>query len=302
MKKNLLRTCIGLAVGGTLLISSSIMGMADGPNGYDTLKAAFKNSNKIENATFNMSGSINDNNKEIVKVSSTFKADEQDHLFSGVISIKNDKIDKNFTLFGSKAQMVFKDDSSSVYTKFAGNKELKGKKFSIKSHDFKEQENPQMEAIGEKIMDTLVGDLKKQVTQKDLGNGEKQININLDKNEIPSLVNLMLAAKGDSTCDTKDKMHEILGINPDDCKLPELTSNIQAEEMDIQIVVDENNIIKEMDAKFDITGNDAQNQVHNQELKFSIDVSGINSTTVDTVDLNGKEVKEISSEEFGYDK
>ena len=40
MNKNLFRTCIGLAVGGALLITSTVMGMTLGPTGYEALKMA----------------------------------------------------------------------------------------------------------------------------------------------------------------------------------------------------------------------------------------------------------------------
>jgi hypothetical protein len=275
--------------------------MADGPSGYETLKAAFKNSHKIETATIGLTGSVNDNQKELVKVSSTFKLNEEEHLFSGVISVNSEKVNKNYTLFGSKDGMVFKDDASNVYNRIETKNEFKGKRFKNRNHNVKESVNPQLEAIGEKIMDTLVGDLKKQVEQKELENGDKQISINLDKNEIPSLVNLILSAKRENECENvnkADKMHEILGINPEDCKMPELTNNVQAENIDVQLVVDKNNVIKELDAEFDVTGYDDQNQFHSQELKLGIDVSDINSTKVDTINLDGKEVREITHREF----
>ena len=42
MNKNLFRTCIGLAVGVSLLITSTVMGMTSGPTGYEALKIAVK--------------------------------------------------------------------------------------------------------------------------------------------------------------------------------------------------------------------------------------------------------------------
>lgn len=301
MNKKLFRTGIGLVVGGSLLITSTVMSIADGPSGYDALKAAFKNSHKIENATFTVAGSVSDNQKEMVNISSTFKADEENHLFSGNIAISSDKVNKSYTLYGSEKQIVFKDDASNVYNKVECSDEFKGKRHSRNQHYKNPHENPQLEAIGEKIMDTLVGDLKKQVTLKKLDNGDKEIGIDLDKNEIPSLVNLILAVKNDKSYETdkQGEFHKILGINPDDCTIPELTDDVQAEKVEVQIVVDKDNTIKGLDLELDITGKDEAKQAHDQELKLSIDVNNINSTNVDTIDLAGKTVKEISKDEIG---
>ncbi|MDP4181530.1 MAG: hypothetical protein Q8942_10595 [Bacillota bacterium] len=298
MNKNLLKAGIGLIVGGSLLITSTVLSMAGGPSGYEALKSAVKNSKTIENATLNVSGSVADNDKELIKVKSTFKADEKQHSYSGVISLKSDKSNKAYTLFGNEEQMIFKDDASQVYNKVECNMEAKGKRFHKRINSYEQKQNPQVEKIGEKILDTLVGDLKKKVELKNLDNGEKKISIALDKNEIPSLVNLMLSVKGQNECDKADKMHEILGINIEDYKAPELVSDIKAEKVDAQIVIDKNNIIKELDAEFDITGNDAENKAHNQDLKVKIDVSDINSTKVDSIKLDGKNVKTITREDM----
>ncbi|TYQ17987.1 UNVERIFIED_CONTAM: hypothetical protein Cloal_0382 [Acetivibrio alkalicellulosi] len=302
MKKNLLRTCIGLAVGGSLLITSTIMTMATGPSGYETLKAVIKNSNNMENATFNISGSLKDNNEELIKIDSLIKMSEQDHLASGKISITTDMIDKNYTFYKAEDKMILKDDDSNVYNQFTCNKEFKEKKFCKKDSQVKKCDNPQMSAIGETIIDTLVGDFKRHVTLTNIGNNEKQIGINLDKNEIPSLLNLILSAKCQSKyqneCENKDKMFQILGIDPENYQVPKLTSNITVEKIGVQIIVDQNDTIKEMDLELNVTGNDAQNQFRNQNFKLTIVISDVNSTIVDIIDLNGREVNEILLDEF----
>ncbi len=301
MKKNLFRTCIGLAVGGSLLITSTIMSMASGPTGYELLKSAVKNSDKIENATFIMSGTLTDNDKEFMNVNSTLKI-ESDQLISGAISVDTDKIDKSYTFFGSQNNMVFKDDDSKVYNKVNSNKKENGRKIKKRAHSSENYNTPQMDAICENIVDTLVGNLKNEVVSEDIGDGQKLISINLDKDEIPAIFNMLLNVKADVECDEEynnhDKMQKILGINPKDFKAPELTNNVQAEKIDVNIVVDKDNIINEMDIEIEVTGNDDENQLHNQKLTLSFDVSGINSTSVDTIDLNGQKVKEISSEDF----
>jgi len=57
-----------------------------------------------------------------------------------------------------------------------------------------------------------------------------------------------------------------------------------------------------MDLEFEVTGNDAQNNIHSQKLKIGFDISGIDSTTADVIDLTGKEVNEISTKELGCEE
>ncbi len=298
MNKNLFRTCIGLAVGGSLFITSTIMGMASGPTGYEALKIAVKNSDSVKNATFSMTGTLIDNNEELIKLSSTLKV-EQEQLVSGSVFIDTNDLDRNYIFSVNDKTMVFKHDASDVYNKITCTQ--KENELEKKHYEF---ENPQMDAICESILDTLVGDLKNQVTLKNIGDDRKQISINLVKDEIPTLFNLILnlnAAQNEECnqeIETNNEVAEIFGLNPKAFEFPKLISNIQAEEVNVEIIIDKDSIIKEVDLDFEVSGNDAQNNVHNQKLQIGFEVSEINSTTADIIDLAGEEVKELSTEEF----
>lgn len=299
MNKNLFRTCIGLALGGSLLITSTVMGMTSGPTGYEALKIAVKNSDSVKNATFSMTGTLIDNNEELMKLSSTLKV-EQEQLVSGSVFIDTNELDRNYIFSVNDKTMVFKHDASEIYNKITCTQ--KENESEMKHYEF---ENPQMDAICESILDALVGDLKNQVTLKNIGDDRKQISINLDKNEIPTLFNLVLnlnAAKNEEfnvECETNNKVAKIFGLKPKVFEFPKLVSSIQTEEVNIEIIIDKDSIIKEMDLEFEVSGNDAQNNVHNQKLQIGFEVSEINSTNADIIDLAGKEVKELSTKELG---
>ena len=293
MNKNFFRTCIGLTVGVSLLIASTIMGIASGPTGYEALKAALKNSDKIENATYRISGTVIDNDEEMMKLNSTLKV-QAENLVSGNFSIETGKIGRSYTFSVQDETTVLKDNSSDVYSKII----LTQKENELKASKY---ENPQAEAILESIVDNLVGDLKNQVILKNLGDDEKQISINLEKDEIPALFNLILnlrQTEDNIEIEPNNRISEILGFTLKDFEFPKLTSNIQAEKINIEIIVDRNNTIKEMGLEFEISGNDAQNNIHNRKFNINYDIFDIYSTTADIIELNGKEVKEFSSEEL----
>ena len=195
--------------------------------------------------------------------------------------------------------MIFKHDATDVYNKLTCTQ--KENELEKRHHQY---ENPKVDAISESIIDTLVGELKNQVNIKSIEDNRKQISINLDKDEIPVLFNLILNLNAEENeectvkCKTNEEVAEIFGLNPKVFEFPKLISSIQVEEVNVEIIIDEDDIIKEMDLELKVSGNDAQNNIHNQKLQISFEVSEINTTIADTIDLEGKEVKEISTKEL----
>ncbi|HPU41906.1 MAG TPA: hypothetical protein PKY26_05830 [Acetivibrio clariflavus] len=298
MNKNLLRTCIGLVIGGSLLIGSAAMSIASGPTGYEALKAAIKNSNKIENATYQISGSLTDNNRELIKLSSEIKV-QQEGLSSGKVFIDTDAFERNYIFSVEDNILILKHDASDVYNKITHTeKEYENKRNLSKNQN----ENVKTQAIVENIVDILVGDLKNLVTVADIENDKKQISIDLDKNEIPPLLNLLmnLSQNEDSNIEMEadNMISEVFGISLKDIDLPKLTDNIQPEKIKADFIVDKDNIINQINFELEVSGNDAQNNIHNRKLKLSFDISNINSTTADIIELDGKQVKEISAKEL----
>jgi hypothetical protein len=78
--------------------------------------------------------------------------------------------------------------------------------------------------------------------------------------------------------------------------MPKLVNDIKAETVDVKITADKDNTIKGLDLEFEISGKDGSNLVHEQEMKLSMSVSDVGSTKVNTVNLEGKTVKDIPCE------
>lgn len=298
MKKNLLKAGIGVALGGALLITSTFIGLASGPNGYDTLKSAVKNFRHVENGTLNITGTMYDNNELIAKVESTLKGDHDGQSMSGTLTMECEKIDKSFVMYASGQGVVIKDEDSDVY-----NLVKPDKKHRKMHRKFEKDENLQMEKFHDMLIDTLVGDLKHQVEEKDLGNGDKQLSISLNDNEIPSIINVLLSIKHqeDEELDKSKRIHEILGIQEFKCPKPELVSDIKAKKIEFIFVVDKNDIVKKIDAEFGVEGRDIQGETHDLKLDLSVQISDVNNTVPETIDLEGKNVREIDHKEFTCD-
>lgn len=289
MKKGMIKAGIGLAVGGSLLITTTILSMAQGPSGYETLKSALKNTKKIESATLVLRGKATDNQKDILDVNSTVKANHKDSKMSGTISINSENKSKNINIFADKDNHVINVQGTDTYYKFECDKA------NIKTH-FDEKENPQIEQIHEKILDAVAGDFKNQVKQVNSINGDKVLSVNLEKNNIPEVVDMMLSLhhNNDEAVLRKQahtKIEEILGIDEADIKVPELVSDVKANKISLEVTVDKNNLIKEIDADINVSGKDEAGKVHNESLDLNADIKDVNTTKVDTINLQGKTVR-----------
>jgi hypothetical protein len=80
--------------------------------------------------------------------------------------------------------------------------------------------------------------------------------------------------------------------------MPKLIDGISLNSVDMVANIDAQGQITKQTVILKITGKDASGQIHELLINVEINLSGINSTTPDTVDLNGKTVNNIQPSEF----
>jgi hypothetical protein len=90
---------------------------------------------------------------------------------------------------------------------------------------------------------------------------------------------------------------EFGSLNMADLKplLPQLTSGITVNKVDLNGIVDKNNYLVEQDATIYVSGKDAKGTVHNLVLSIKNQFDHINSSKVDTIDLKGKKVVTVQN-------
>ncbi|MEN8905350.1 MAG: hypothetical protein ABF289_05275 [Clostridiales bacterium] len=300
MRKKYLKAGIGIAVGSMLLITSTVISLANGPSAYETLKESVKNSNDYNNVTLESKVSLVDNNETVVNLDMDIKADHSSEKASGTLNLKVEDIDKEIKLYLNEKNVVVKPEDQDEYFKFTNSENYKNHSKMNEDREI----TPQMEELYEKVLDSFVGDLKKQVVEKDIGNGEKEISIELNDKQIPEIVNAIVAAKSsdnDKLLDDGSKNHdeyikEIFGFSKEDIEITKLTDDVKVKNIYFKSLVDKNNMIKSLEVGLDINGKDEKGKVHTQSLKATVKFSNINKTVVDEIDLTGKKVKEIESE------
>ena len=83
--------------------------------------------------------------------------------------------------------------------------------------------------------------------------------------------------------------------------LPQLASGIKVESVVVTGDINKNNIITGQVAKIVVTGLDAKGATHEVTINANLNLSDINATTPNTVDLTGKQVKTVTGHFEGRD-
>ena len=83
--------------------------------------------------------------------------------------------------------------------------------------------------------------------------------------------------------------------------IPQLESGIKVVSVNVTGDINKDNIISNQVAKIVLSGVDAKGVTHKVTINATLNLSKINSTTPDTIDLTGKQVKTITNDFKGRD-
>jgi hypothetical protein len=261
--------------------------------------------------TFKMS----DNGKVVAEVTGNFKGNKDGKEASGNVQVNLMGKEQVLSFFGSEDATYLVDETNARYYQFINmdqdmpNKhEAFSKENGMKKH--------QMGKAGEALMDNFVGDLKSQFGLSQNADGTRSITLDLDQNEIPASINLLVGvavenkdsnfgSDNDKYCtDTAQKelllqkMPFLKEFGELSKELPQLKQNVKLTSLYLKLNVDENNQIKSFDIKMNTTGEDANGAYHEIAFTGSAAVEGLNSTTVDTFNTDGKSIETIDVESF----
>ncbi|MBP1965097.1 hypothetical protein [Paenibacillus aceris] len=296
MNKKLAMIGLGVAVGSMMLVTSVYAGVGDAP-GYETFKSAVKQTAAVHNVTRQVNVTLQDNGAQLLNVKSTIKSNGENHAGSAEVTVKSGADEQTIHFYNQDGKQIIKTADSDVY-KVLEDSGMGGK--------FKEREgaahtpDPQVVSEVENVVDALVGNLKNYVTMDEAAGNVKEIHFKLSGSQISPVVNTIgsLAIKHG----TLEKSHSPLpskadtfGVDVTTLKnsLPQLTSDIKMDEVEVNASVDSDNHITNQTAQIHISGKDAQGTAHDVVLSVDMTLSSLNSTTPDTVDLTGKQLETV---------
>ena len=288
MNKKVVTTAISLAVGGTLLLSTGFANAAQ-ISGYDAYKSAIVNTKNLKSETADMKVSVLDNGTNLVNLSSNVKLNLKLNAMSSIIKMTEGTTSQTSNSYMQDGKSINKDSNSVAYLVKTNN--LKD------SNKMDKVQNPTIEKSVEVVVDTLAGSMKNNVTTTSNNNGTKDIAIDLKENEVTPLVDALtqiafIQGTNTENIDATNSKAELGGIKN---VLPQLKSEIIIKSVSSKGTISKDDIITNQTAKIVVAGKDAQGKQHEITFNIDLNLSNINSTTPDKVDLTGKLVKEISS-------
>ncbi len=285
MNKKIIAIATSLVVSGGVLMGTAYTNAAQ-LSGYDAYKLAIVNTKNLKNETADLKLSVNDAGKDLVNVSSNIKVNSATNAMSQATTVKSSKESENFSTFNQAGKSISKSSTSEVYNV----KENNHKNFNKEAKDV----NPEVAKSVGIVVDTLVGSMKNNVAVTDNADGTKKVAINLKQNEIVPLVNAITSiamSKGND----EPRLNEKAGNLDVKNMLPQLTSGITVKSVYVTGDINKNNIINNQVAKIVVTGKDAKGLTHDVTINATLNLSNINSTTPNTVNLTGKQIKTITS-------
>lgn len=290
MNKKTIAMATSLAIGGSLLFGA-VFANASQLSGYETYKNAVKDTKNLQNETIDLKASISDNGSSLVNVSSNIKLNESSNAMSNVTTVKSGNTTQTRNSYEQDGKNITKSSNSDQYlVREDGHKD---------SNAIKDAQNPIVEKSMEVIVDTVVGSMQSNVSTNDNTDGTKTFNINIAENNVTPLVNALtsLAFTAENHRGSYQNNDNNDKSNMKDLKdvIPQLQSDIKIVSVSSTGKINNDDIITSQTANIVVSGKDAQGTQH--ELTFSIDLnlSNINSTTPDKIDLTGKQVKTMTS-------
>lgn len=286
MNKKLVAMVTSLVIGGTVLFGTAYAN-ASQLSGYEAYKAAIKDTKNLKNETANLKVSVSDNGSNIIDMNTTAKINLASNGMSQVTTVKSGNGSQTFSTYAQDGKNISKSSNSDVYNV----RENKHKDINKKD----KAENPEIAKSVETVVDTLVGNMKNNVSTADNNDGSKKVSINLNENEVTPLVNALASMAMVKNSDEPINNEKAGDVNLRNI-LPQLQSNIKIKSVQVNGDINKNDILDNQVAKIVLTGTDAQGKTHEITIDATLDLSNINSTTPDTVDLTGKQVKTITQQ------
>jgi hypothetical protein len=276
-----------LTVGGSLLLATSLVN-ASGLSGYQALKTAIQDTKSLKNKTADIRVSVSDNGNSLINVSAIAKLALDSNAMSSKVTVTAGTNSQTFDCFSNDGKNIMKNSNSDQYL-VSENKTQGVKKFKATA-------NPMVEKSMGIVMDALVGNMKENVTTTENADGTKTIAVNLNEDQVTPLFDALtqMAFVGASNFEgTNHNTGEKTSFNIKNI-IPQLKSDIKIEGVTSIGNVNKDDIITKDTAKIMVVGKDAKGVQHEIALNVDLDLSNINSTTPDNVDLTGKQIKTIT--------
>ena len=277
MKRKPVLIVLSLVLGATLLCTTAFANISSS-SGYEAYKAAVLNLPQANSLTAQAAVSVTDNGNVVLNADGTMKMDRTNNTMSSISTIKEGDKTLSNELYRQNGQTIMKDSNSDAY-----NVMTKGTRDSEKTFE-KQPATEEVPAEVQNIVDLLAANFDSNISLENNSDGSKVVTLQLADGQITPLENAV------ASLIVKNVNHENGRSNAVMTNLPQLVDEISLTSVDVKAEIDANGQLTGQTAVIKVTGKDASGQVHEIVVNVDVNLSDINSTTPDTIDLTGKQV------------
>jgi len=294
MKKKWIMLGGAVGISSIVMVTTGFSALAS-TTGYDAYKSALKNTKAASNVSVQAAASLQDNGNVLADLTSNLKVNLSNETASGTVDMTANSSKQSLAFFKQNNQTVLKPSASDVYYV---KQEGKGRH----QHDDNEsKDEAQTSQQIETVIDALVGNLKDYVNVDSQADGSKQISVQLDNTQIPTVVNAIApiaikeATKKENDGEKQDDTQAPALFQKDLLKnaAPQLSQDIKIEKVSIKASVNASNYIEHQEADLTVSGKDDNGASHQVTLHVQADLSDFNNTTPESIDLTGKNVQTL---------
>ncbi|MFL0266576.1 hypothetical protein [Candidatus Clostridium radicumherbarum] len=293
MNKKIVALVTSLALGGTMLVTTAFAS-ANEVSGYDTYKAALLNMQNVKSLTCKADVDLKDNGNSLIAADSQVKVNLDNKTMSSTVDLKNGSLEKSVSVFKETDKTITKTSDSDVYNVIQLNKSNENKASNKKD----EKISPERLQSLTNIADALVGNMKSYFTLSNNTDGSKTVTVKLSESQVLPVANAVASAimKDKGTFDVKEnKLGSNFTVN-----VPKLESDIRVTSLDVTANINKDNIIDNQVINVTLVGKDANGIEHNLTAAVNMNISNMNNTTPDSVNLSGKQTKTVTEQDFRH--
>ncbi len=297
MKKKPIMIVLSLVLGMTMLCTTAFASISSS-SGYEVYKAALKNLPQVGSMTTQATVSVLDNGNVILNAEGTVKMDSTNRTMSSLSTINAGNKTQTNEVYCQNDQTITKNADSDVYNVMA----MKAGKAPLDRNLDKKTAHEAVAKDVENIVDLLASNFDSNISLDNQADGSKVVSLSLAGSQITPLENAVASLivknaaregeRGPKAGSSMGNMNSIIS------SMPQLIDAISLNSVDMVANIDAQGQITKQTAALKITGNDASGQTHEIVINVDMNLSGIGSTTPDTVDLTGKQVNNIQPREF----
>jgi hypothetical protein len=302
-KKKYLAIGAAVLLSGLLLFSMALTSYASG-NAYEQLKLLLdEEPADIGNMTVHMDMSVTDNGVTAVNTTGDIKTDKNIGNTSGKIKVSGKSEEKVINFFSDENAVLFNVEGSENWYRT----EAQDRNFRRDNEKRFDSQNPDMQKLRGAIMDALMGDLKDQVTLEE-SNGQRTFSLELDKDNMPLLVETAFNASG---MQKKADLPDAAGIANLPAELQELVKDLadyhkdvdisgekQLERVSVKLTVGQDNKPVGAELSTAFSGMSSDGSTHNFVVSFKAAMSDLNTTVPDQAGIDPSKAITIDSAQF----